>query len=123
MKSFTDARFALAFNRLVSSAHLHGDDDRWQVGGVAIARERHNCRGPEYAFSLEVFRLRAERRPAWDMIVVRQHWWGPSHKPIRSSQWARLLGGSKAAALAWFSAFERAPETAEASGKRVAAGR
>ncbi|MFO1186451.1 MAG: hypothetical protein U1E87_02765 [Alphaproteobacteria bacterium] len=123
MKSFTDARFAFAFNRLVSSANVRGDIDFWEIEGVAITRERHNHRSPGYAFSLEVFRLHAMQRPEWDLIVVRQHWWGPRHTPIRSSQWAKLLAGNKAAALGWFSAFERAGEPADPSIAREAAGR
>lgn len=102
MRGFNDASFTLVFNRLVSASNMRLDKDEWQVGEVSFQRQRHSYWGHEYAFSVEIYTLRARARESWELMVVRENWWGGGHAPVRTSQWGKLVAGSKSAALDWF---------------------
>jgi len=103
LRGFNDAAFTFLFNRLVSASNLHLDKDEWQVADVGFQRQRHSYWGHDYAFSVEIYTLRCLSREKWELMVVRENWWdGGGHAPVKSSQWGKLIGGSKSAALDWF---------------------
>jgi len=103
LKTFNDKSFSLIFNRLVSEAAGSFDWNDWRVDDVGFQRQRHTHWGRNHSFSLDIYTLRGATPRRWELIVVRETWWGPDRrKSLRSSQWAKLIGGSKAAALGWF---------------------
>lgn len=116
MRGFNDAAFTFLFNRLVSASNLHLDKDQWRVADVNFHRQRHSYWGHDYAFSVEIFTLRCHSQGNWELMVVRENWWDAGgHAPVKSSQWGKLISGSKVAALDWF--HQQAVEI-EASGMR-----
>jgi hypothetical protein len=66
---------------------------------------RHSFRGVEHGFSVDVFTGAKPRKRGWSMMVVREGWWlTRKQDPIRTSQWAHLVTGSRKDAMAWFEA-------------------
>jgi len=103
LKSFSDSRFALLFNRIVSATNPRLEKDGWRAAEVEFRRERHNYWGRDYAFSMEIYTLRSVSKDKWELLVVRENWWtGDRRNTVRSGHWGKLVSGRRDSVLAWF---------------------
>lgn len=102
MKGFNDTKFGLAFNRIMSGDRSEPGRREWEIAGVQVRRDRHSYSGQGYSFATEAYTLTSLGRTKWELLIVKEYWWDAQHVAVRSSQWGKLLSGSKSAALDWF---------------------
>ncbi len=82
----------------------------WTVADARWTRQRHSHAGPGFSFVTEAITGESLAAPAWSILVVKEYWWGANGRtPLRSGQWATLLGGKRDAFVAWL---ERAGKSA-----------
>lgn len=110
MRGFNDARFANSFGRIHMAANPGLKRYAFSAAGVVWQRKRHSFHDADYSFQGETFILNnSDPRKGWSLLVATETWWEADGKSVmRSQQWARLLSGRKADALAWFKAQEDA---------------
>jgi hypothetical protein len=117
MKSLADAAFFRAFDGLASAGNAGLKRATWSFAGADWQRARHSFSCADYSFAVEVFAVTRAGRPAWRLIVVKEHWWaGPEREAVKRVQWARPAEGEAAAILAWLRDWERSRERHDGRG-------
>lgn len=79
--------------------------DRWRVGNVEWARDRHVHWGPDISFHIEIHRIvcKSGERIVWSLLVVSERWFGEDRdKALRVTEFAKLLSGRADTVTAWF---------------------
>ncbi|MFI5002575.1 MAG: hypothetical protein ACHQK9_22035, partial [Reyranellales bacterium] len=84
---------------------------RWSIDGVDWQRERHSYSGASHGFTVEVTTGTKAAKPAWTLVVVKEHWRGRDGEIVKSSQWAQIDSGSRADVVRWLERHERKPES------------
>jgi hypothetical protein len=107
MKRIGDASFFRIVDRLFGAGAPRGQTARWSLDGVEWQRERHSFSGISHGFIVEVT-TGISRRPAWTLIIVKEYWQkGEAGEGFKSQQWAHLVAGRRADAVAWLKRQER----------------
>lgn len=107
VRTFADPSFFRLIHLLVGEAHSDLRRTTWTHRGVSWVRQRHNFAGSTFSFSIEQYLITRPNAGGWSLLVVKEMWWDGDDKPIRSTQWAKLLSGKRAKALEWLKAEER----------------
>lgn len=110
MKSFANTSFFRLFDRVVRPSDPLNPVTNWTRDGVDWTHVRHTFRGVEHGFAVDVFTGVKPGKRAWSILIVREGWWmGRKGDPARTTQWAHLVSGNRADAMAWFQAQESLP--------------
>jgi len=103
VKTLSDAAFFRVFDALTDARGPIAKPKSWALGGAQWRRDRYSISNPDYAFVIEVFTVLHARRPAWKLLVVKEHLWdGAGGAAVKTARWTRLLKGRRADAIAWF---------------------
>lgn len=92
---------------LLGEAHSDLRRTKWSYRGVDWIRERHSFNGSATGFAIDQYLITKPSPGGWTLLVVKEMWWDGGDKSIRSTQWAKLLSGSRAKTLEWLRAEER----------------
>ena len=84
---------------------------RWLIDGVDWQRERHSYAGANHGFTVEVTTGTRTAKPAWTLVVVKEHWRAKSGEVVKSLQWAHIDSGDRADVVAWLERQERKLES------------
>jgi hypothetical protein len=107
MKTLAGHALFRLFDRVIRPANYLDGAPTWSKDGVDWSHVRHSFRGVNYGFSVDVFTGTRPGKKGWTVMLVREGWWtGPRPDPIRTPQWANLIAGNRADALAWFQSQE-----------------
>lgn len=110
MKSLASTAFFRLFDHVVRPSDMLAGEAAWSKDGVDWSRVRHTFRGVDHGFAMDVFTGVKIGRKGWSILVVREGWWvGRRSDAVRTTQWAHLISGSRADAMAWFEAQETFP--------------
>ena len=103
MRGVNDRNFLNAWQILYRASCPAGAETEWRVGDVAWLKQRHGFGARDYAFAIEVHRLRraAGRDRAWTLLVTTEHWWDGAQTLVMSKTWARVPHGSARDIVAW----------------------
>ena len=111
MKGLASASLFRAFELYVRPKDFAALDTGWSQDGVDWRRIRHAYKGSDYGYSIDVFKGVKAGRRGWAMMIVRESWSvGLKDDAARSTQWAHMIAGNRADALAWFKAQEAIPD-------------
>lgn len=103
LKGFSTSTFLLCFDRLMRSGEAAPAQTRWLAHGLSWTRERHSFYGLDHSITTEIVRASAAGPKSWTLMMVREGWWvGSGVDPIKTRQWAHLVKGERAKALADF---------------------
>jgi hypothetical protein len=80
---------------------------RWSIDGVDWHRERHSYSGSSHGFTVEVTTGTKAVKPAWTLVVVKEHWRGHDGEIVKSTQWAHIDSGNRRDVVAWLERQER----------------
>ena len=114
MRGVNDQKFLNRWQALYRATCPSPTAARWQVADVQWRKQRLSLENSDFALSLEVHRL--SRNPAgavgWALLVAVEHWWDADRGSIKSTSWARVLGGNSKAVLAWMRERDEPPPSA-----------
>ncbi len=103
MTSFAKLEFFRLFDRLVRPAPGAQGERRWTIEGVEWRQTHQTSTTADYTLTLDIIVGERRGRNGWSIMVAREDWWtGDARDPFRSSQWAHMVAGKRAHALAWF---------------------
>ena len=107
MRSLGDPAFFRVFEALAAQANPQARLrlSHWSIGDTQWQVERHTFAGVAHSFTTETCTITKPPLRGWTMLVVKEFWWtADQRKPLRDLRWAKLLSGSRADAVDWFSA-------------------
>ena len=107
MRTFADTSFFRLFDGLLGEARPDLRSTAWSHRGVDWIRERHTFNGRGAGFAIDQHVITRSGRDGWSLLIVRESWWDGHDKPLRSTQWAKPLSGSRASLLRWLREEER----------------
>lgn len=103
LKGFASPAFLSGFDRLQRAGEPVAGRKRWTAHGLTWVRSRHTYYGDDYGLSVDVVRATAAGPKPWTLMVVREGWWAEGRSDlIKTRQWAHLVKGDRAQALADF---------------------
>jgi len=109
MSRIGDRAFLFAWQTIRTATQPNPEATTWRVAGVRWSRHRYSHSAPDHIVTIEVHRLDClERREAWSIMVVAEHWWDERHKPLRNNLWATHLSGSRICIAEWIDQQARA---------------
>ena len=104
LKGFSTTTFLSCFDRLQRAGEAVPGLKRWTAQGLAWNRDRHTFYSGDYSVTFDVVRVSSAGARGWTLMVVREGWWVEDGRdPIKTRQWAHLVKGDRAKALADFS--------------------
>jgi hypothetical protein len=102
MKNFTSPSFFRLFDLLLGNGNPGSKLSQWSHGDVDWVRDRYSVTGPVHGLVIEIFTLTRKGRRGWSLMVVKEHWWvGSETKAIKSTRWARPIGGRRGDIIEW----------------------
>lgn len=102
MRTFASSSFFRLIYGLLGEAHSDLRRTKWEHRGVNWTRERHTFNGSASGFVIDQYLLTKPNPNGWTLLVVKEMFWDGNDKPIRSTQWAKPLSGSRSKMLEWF---------------------
>ena len=111
MRRIGDRMFLFAWQTIRAATQPDPEAVTWQVGEVSWSRHRYSHTTPKHSLTVEVHQLDCEEgKDTWSIMVVVEHWWDVTHKPLRNHVWASHVSGSRLGALEWMERCERTLE-------------
>ena len=102
MKNFASPSFFRLFDLLLATSNPGSKLSQWSYDEVNWVRDRYSLAGPTHGLVIEIFTLTRKGRRGWSLMVVKEHWWaGSKTEAIKSTRWARPIGGRRSDIIEW----------------------